>query len=255
MFFGKTIVGLNLLFCIGSACYTKKGRLHDIDNAIECDFKNLTTHELFANYPAKKKYIYLNASKSNIAVLPCFQGDLMKNQISYFSSSVSALDLLKQVNESASIVGSPLECQSLCQYWDECKYFTYKLDTNQCWIIISDVPIYNGKIQNSYFISGPKFCSTLSPASHGGFEIKIKAWAGVRKASKQNWIGFPVEAWQGCKRICATNKNCESFNYCFDSENKNNEIFTCYFKGIQESKIKTPSHCVKSVKKKCYEIN
>ena len=256
MFLSKIIVIIITLFSIAFTCHTNKGKLDNVNSGMLCDFVNVTEHESFSRHPTKKKYIYLNASKSNIGVLPCYRGDLVNNQLSYFSTPVSDSDLLNQVNNSASIVNSPFECQSICQYWDECKYFTYKLDTKQCWIIISDVPVEDsGQIQNSSFISGPKYCTSLTPLSKGGFEIKIKAWLGRRKSYNQKWIGFTTEAWKGCKRICSINKNCIWFDYCFDGENENNELFTCYFRGLQESSIETPKYCVKSVKKNCSEIN
>ena len=119
MFLSKIIVIIVTLFSIAFTCHTNKGKLDNVNSGMLCDFVNVTEHESFSRHPTKKKYIYLNASKSNIGVLPCYRGDLVNNQLSYFSTPVSDSDLLNQVNNSASIVNSPFECQSICQYWEE----------------------------------------------------------------------------------------------------------------------------------------
>ena len=55
------------------------------------------------------------------------------------------------------------------------------------------------------------------------------------------------------KEICTTNKNCTSFDYCFAQETNDFELFNCYMKGntFSETILKTPNHCVKSIKENC----
>ena len=64
---------------------------------------------------------------------------------------------------------------------------------------------------------------------------------------------LPSHAWENCKYICSTNKNCSSFDYCFAKDTNDFELFNCYMKGntLSETLLKTPSHCVKSVKQNC----
>ena len=64
---------------------------------------------------------------------------------------------------------------------------------------------------------------------------------------------LPSHAWENCKQICTSNKNCTSFDYCFVKETKEFEIFNCFMKGntFSETFLKTPNHCVKSVKQNC----
>ena len=61
MFYFKVIVILNTLFSIAYTCHTKKEKLDNVNSGMRCDFVNVTEHESFPRYPAKKKYMYLNA--------------------------------------------------------------------------------------------------------------------------------------------------------------------------------------------------
>ena len=43
------------------------------------------------------------------------------------------------------------------------------------------------------------------------------------------------------------------YNYCFTKETNDFELFNCYKKGntLSETILKTPNHCVKSIKENC----
>ena len=106
------------------------------------------------------------------------------------------------------------------------------------------------------YISGPKYCETLHPVSKGGFRIEgDKPWLRfnssflVKVSQSAKLPQLPSHAWENCKYICSTNKNCSSFDYCFAKDTNDFELFKCYMKGItfSETLLKTPSHCVKSV--------
>ena len=51
-------------------------------------------------------------------------------------------------------------------------------------------------------------------------------------------------------------EKCTSFDYCFQEEKNSYELFMCYIKGntSTEAILKTPRHCVKSVKQNCSVI-
>ena len=141
-----------------------------------------------------------------------------------------------------------------------CYFFTYKFETNQCWFFHSGLDYLKKRFYAEGYISGPKYCETLHPLSKGGFKIQVdKPWL---KFNDTYWNydlylydlpKTPTHAWESCKRICSVNKKCTSFDYCFQEENESYELFSCYMKGntSAETILKSPSHCVKSVKQNC----
>ena len=109
------------------------------------------------------------------------------------------------------------------------------------------------------YISGPKYCKTLQPISKGGFEIQVynsgmKSLIDGMKLSDLPKIR--THAWESCKRICSLNEKCTSFDYCFKEESKSYELFSCFMKGNTSSEeiLKSPRHCVNSVKQNCSVI-
>ena len=109
------------------------------------------------------------------------------------------------------------------------------------------------------YISGPKYCKTLQPEAKGGFKVQgYKPWLLFNDSFV--WYDLPkvsTHAWESCKKICSVNRNCTSFDYCFQEENHFNEIFNCNMKGntFAESMLKALDHCVQPVKQNCSVIS
>ena len=137
MFIGKLFVVLNVLFCFTLACHSKgnKKAIEEISQFYNiCNFINVSdSHDLsyqkhgyIENPISQKKYVFFNASKPNIATLPCY-----KNKVKLFEFSN---DLRNEYLIPISLfMNSPTECQTFCQGLKNCYFFTYKFETNQCW--------------------------------------------------------------------------------------------------------------------------
>ena len=140
MFIGKLFVIISALFSFTSACHSKTKSFSlsfDNDKLIEkeCNFKNVSdSHDLtyqkegYTQNPiSPKKYVYFNASKPNIATLPCY-----RNKVKLFEAQNDLLTnhILVPI---PLLMNSPTECQTYCQRLINCHFFTYKLETNQCW--------------------------------------------------------------------------------------------------------------------------
>ena len=95
---------------------------------MKCKYVN--NSELFnkySRYEHFEKLLFLNASKPNDALLPCFE-----NNIKYLSPSLTQ----QYLNENSYFTNSPTECQSICQVIDECNHFTYNFEKeNKCWML------------------------------------------------------------------------------------------------------------------------
>ena len=136
MFIGKLFVIISALFSLALACHSKGNKKDTEDKIIEkdCNFVNVSdSHDLSyeqegntENPISRKKYVFFNASKPNIATLPCY-----KNKVKLFEFSN---DLRNEYLVPIPLfMNSPTECQTFCQRLIKCHFFTYKLDTNQCW--------------------------------------------------------------------------------------------------------------------------
>ena len=109
---------ISTIICVTSGCHSNPIKGTQKKN-IECKYVN--DSELVNKYNRNKnfeKLIFLNASKPNIALLPCFE-----NNIKYLSPSLTQ----QYLNENSYFANSPTECQSICQVTDECNHFTYNL--------------------------------------------------------------------------------------------------------------------------------
>ena len=251
---------IKLLFLIyasygGSlACHTK-GTKNPLKQKVKlCHFVNVSkplenNHwNINSKSSTAQKLFFFNASKPNVAILPCFE-----NNMKYLSPSLTE----QYTNENSYFTNSPTECQSICQVTDKCNHFTYNFEKNKCWMFAWKPSITSSE---DGYISGPKYCETLHPMSKGGFRIEgDKPWLRfnssflVKVSQSAKLPQLPSHAWENCKYICSTNKNCTSFDYCFAKDTNDFELFNCYMKGItlSETLLKTPSHCVKSVKQNC----
>ena len=134
MFIGKLFVIISALFSFALACHSKGNRKPTKIIEKDCNFKNVSdSHDLtyrkdgYTENPiSRKKYVYFNASKPNIATLPCYE-----NKVKLFEFSN---DLRNEYSIPIPLLmNSPTECQTFCQRLIKCHFFTYKLETNQCW--------------------------------------------------------------------------------------------------------------------------
>ena len=140
MFIGNLFVIINALFSFALACHSKGNRKPTKIIENECNFINVSdSHELsyqkqgYTENPiSRKKYVYFNASKPNIATLPCYE-----NKVKLFEFSN---DLRNEYLVPIPLfMNSPTECQTFCQRLIKCHFFTYKLETNQCWFFHKDL--------------------------------------------------------------------------------------------------------------------
>ena len=254
MFSIKLFFLLNVSYCSTLACHTK-GTKNPLKKEIKlCHFVNVSkpldnnhwNRNLISS--TTRQLYFFNASKPNVAILPCFQ-----NNIKYLSPSLTE----QYTNKNSYFTNSPTECQSICQVTDKCNHFTYNFEKNKCWMFAWKPSITSSE---DGYISGSKYCETLHPLSKGGFRIEgDKPWLRfnssflVKVSQSAKLPQLPSHAWENCKYICSTNKNCSSFDYCFAKDTNDFELFNCYMKGntFSETLLKTPSHCVKSVKQNC----
>ncbi len=260
MFIEKLFIIISALFSFTLACHSKGNRKPTKIIEKECNFINVSdSHDLsyekegYTENPiSRKKYVFFNASKPNIATLPCYT-----NKVKLFEFSN---DLRNEYLVPIPLfMNSPTECQTFCQRLIKCHFFTYKLETNQCWFFHKGLDYSKKRFYAEGYISGPKYCKTLQPISKGGFEIQVYNTGLKFNGTHASHTYIPktrTHAWESCKRICSLNDKCTSFDYCFQEEKKSYELFMCYMKGNTSSEaiLKSPRHCVKSVKQNCSVI-
>ena len=253
VFFGRIFFIVTTIFCLTFGCHSKVNQKAKKENIIDCDFKNVSnSYRLSHSWEndstiqfSQKRIRYFNASKSNIATLPCYDYN-----IRLFRNLNP-----KYLNDTSRFTNSPMECQAYCQGEKNCRFFTFKVDTNQC-LLFTDILDYpKSKFKEEGYISGPEYCETTHPVSKGGFKIQVyKPWLRFN----DTFVAYALpkmtsHAWESCRRTCSFNKNCSSFDYCFFTETNSSEVFQCYLKSntLAETVIQTPNHCVKSVKQTC----
>ena len=254
MFLMTWFILIKTLYCYTLACHTKGTKIPLKEKVRLCNFVNVS--KVQDEYHLNKKsigssaqsFFFFNASKPNVAILPCFE-----DNIKLLSSSLTE----QYANKNSYFTNSPTECQTVCQVTDKCNYFTYNFKTNKCWLFAWRPSVSSSE---DGYISGSKYCETLHPEFKGGFKIQgDKPWLKFNssflvKVSKSTDLPqLPSHAWENCKQICTSNKNCTSFDYCFVKETNDFEMFNCFMKGntFSETFLKTPNHCVKSVKQNC----
>ena len=252
-FLGRIFFIVTTIFCLTLGCHSKVNHKAKREKIIDCDFKNVSnSYRLSHSWDndstirfSQKRIIYFNASKSNIATLPCYDYN-----IRLFRNLNP-----KYLNNTSRFTNSPMECQAYCQGEKNCRFFTFKVDTNQC-LLFTDILDYpKSKFKEEGYISGPEYCETTHPVSKGGFKIQVyKPWLRFN----DTFVAYALpkmtsHAWESCRRTCSFNKNCSSFDYCFFTETNSSEVFQCYMKSntLAETVIQTPNHCVKSVKQTC----
>ena len=80
IFFGRIFFVVTTIFCLTLGCHSKVNQKAKKEKIIDCDFKNLSnSYRLSHSWEndstiqfSQKRIRYFNASKSNIATLPCF---------------------------------------------------------------------------------------------------------------------------------------------------------------------------------------
>ena len=265
MFLGKIVFIIKTLCCVTLGCHSKVNQKVEKEKINDCSLKNVTNFygipysgsNETTNYFPEKRIRFFNASKPNIASLPCYDFNIRLFEISN-EPIIWTEDwkgtTAKYLNNISRFTNSPMQCQAYCQGDKFCRFFTFKVETNQCWFF-TRIEYAKRKFKEEGYISGPEYCETTHPVSKGGFQIQVyKPW--LRFNDTFVWRDIPTmttHAWESCSKTCSANKNCTSFDYCFLTETDSNEMFQCYMKSntFAETLIKTPEHCVKSVKQNC----
>ena len=121
MFFGRILFVVATLFCFTSGCHSKLNQRDKKEKIIDCDFKNVSNSyrlphswENKSTIPFSQKRIrYFNASKSNIATLPCYDYNIRLFQ------NLNP----NYLNNTSRFTNSPMECQAYCQCERYCPFF------------------------------------------------------------------------------------------------------------------------------------
>ena len=107
------------------ACHTK-GTKNPLKQKVKlCHFVNVSkplenNHwNINSKSSTAQKLFFFNASKPNVAILPCFE-----NNMKYLSPSLTE----QYTNENSYFTNSPTDCQSIYQVTDKCNNFTYNLE-------------------------------------------------------------------------------------------------------------------------------
>ena len=127
MFFMTFFILVKTLYYYALACHTKGTKIAPKEKGSLRNFVNVS--EPLDKYNWNKKSVglsaqpifFFNASKPNVAILPCFE-----DNIKLLSSSLTE----QYANKNSYFTNSPTECQSVCQVTDKCNYFTYDFKTN-----------------------------------------------------------------------------------------------------------------------------
>ena len=131
IFLGRIFFVVTTIFCLTLGCHSKVNHIAKREKVIDCDFKNVSnSYRLSHSWEndstirfSQKRIIYFNASKSNIATLPCYDYNIRLFQ------NLSP----EYLRANSRFTNSPMECQAYCQGVRYCRFFTFKVDTNQCW--------------------------------------------------------------------------------------------------------------------------
>ena len=79
-FLGRIFFIVTTIFCLSFGCHSKVSQKPKKENIIDCDFNNVSNSYRLShswendstNQSSQKRIRYFNASKSNIATLPCY---------------------------------------------------------------------------------------------------------------------------------------------------------------------------------------
>ena len=201
------LCALNFL-CL--ACHSKVEKFVQ-QRVIECIFSNISESQLVQDgietMMSPKKLVFFNATKPNIAILPCFE-----NNVKFFASEPEDINGRIPWHMFSN---TPIECQAMCQDSKLCVYFTYEYESNKCWLFHKGLSYIEDKFNGTGFVSGPKYCRTLQPEFKGGFKIEAdKPWTKFNDTFVWSTLpSLPTHAWESCKNTCSVNKNCTSFKY------------------------------------------
>ena len=123
--FGKNILRCdnNILFIIWLSL--KVSQKAKKENIIDCDFENVSnSYRLSHSWEndstlqfSQQRIIYFNASKPNIATLPCYDYNIMLFQ------NLSP----EYLSTNSRFTNSPMECQAYCQGERYCRFLPLRL--------------------------------------------------------------------------------------------------------------------------------
>ena len=113
IFLGRIFFVVTTIFCLTLGCHSKVNHTTKREKIIDCDFKNVSnSYRLSHSWDndstirfSQKRIIYFNASKSNIATLPCYDYN-----IRLFRNLNP-----KYLNNTSRFTNSPMECQAYCK--------------------------------------------------------------------------------------------------------------------------------------------
>ena len=144
MFSIKLFFLLNISYCSTLACHTR-GTKNPLEEKVkQCHFVNVSKplnnnhwNRNSISSTAQQLYFF-NASKPNVAILPCFQ-----NNIKYLSPSLTE----QYTNKNSYFTNSPTECQSICQVTDKCNHFTYNFEKKtNVGCLLGSLPLHHQKM-------------------------------------------------------------------------------------------------------------
>ena len=144
---------MTTVFCLTLGCHSKGNQKAIKEKIIDCGFKNVSNSYRISHSWEKDSTIqfsqqrirYSNASKCNIATLPCYDYN-----IRHFQNLSS-----KYLSTNSTFTNSPMECQAYCQGERYCHFFTFKVEINQCWFFIDMIDYPRIKFKEKGYISGP----------------------------------------------------------------------------------------------------
>ena len=170
-FLGRIFFVVTTIYCLSFGCHSKVSQKPKKENIIDCDSKNVSnSYRLSHSWEndstiqfSQKRIRYFNASKSNMATLPCYDYNIRLFQ------NLSP----EYLRANSRFTNSPMECQAYCQGERYCRFFTFKVDTNQCWFFTDMVDYPRRKFKEEGYISGTEYCKTTHPVSKRGFKIQV----------------------------------------------------------------------------------
>ena len=156
---------MSAIFCLTLSCHSKVIQKAKKEKIIDCNFKNVSNsygsshswENKTADHFSPKRITFFNASKPNIATLPCYDYNIRLYE------NLSP----KYLNDNSRFTNSPMECQAYCQGERLCRFFTFKVDTNQCWFFTDMIDYPRRNFKEEGYISGPEYCETTHPVSKG----------------------------------------------------------------------------------------
>ena len=132
IFLGRIFFVVTTIFSLTLGCHSKVNHTTKREKIIDCDFKNVSNSYRLSHswendstiHFSQKRIIYFSASKCNIATLPCYD----------YNTRLFQNLSLEYLSNTSWFTNSQMECQAYCEGKRYCRFSTFKIDTNQCWL-------------------------------------------------------------------------------------------------------------------------